>query len=215
MRVRLLAGLALTTIVSGAAQAQLLSTTGSATINGLGTEVSFTNLAQFDPSLGTLLSVTEIIGGTRSADYTVTSARKPLLVPVRSDTETIYLVGSSGSIGNSLTGIGLPAVEAPGSTFNYTIGGLGGSLLLPTSDFGILTGTGSLQVSGWLGAPTINGATEVYHSGGATSSVTLIYNYRAAVGDVPEPATWASMMAGLAVTGAALRRRQKAFRQAG
>jgi hypothetical protein len=69
---------------------------------------------------------------------------------------------------------------------------------------GFSTGVGS----GWSGGPFVGAVDNIGFSFGEN---TQIYNFEVAGGAVPEPTTWAMMIAGFGLAGAALRRRRAAI----
>lgn len=80
--------------------------------------------------------------------------------------------------------------------------------LLTGSQVNMFYGTMPLEVWAWsLGTSNIYGAYSdpLYHAGGGYVDQKVIYKLTPFV---PEPATWATMLAGFAVTGSVLRRRQ-------
>jgi hypothetical protein len=180
-------------------------------------------LQQFDPSLGTLTAINIFLNGTVSsiirfesldampstitgtAQATVTLARPNgsslvAVIPTqtRSGNETAFdgIIDFGGTSGDTFINVNGTATDSVN--------------LFSPADFALFTGTGTVNamLSG-SGMSTVVGAgnlvTQISTRAGGFGRVTYTYNESA----VPEPASWAMMVGGFGLLGAAMRRRPR------
>lgn len=172
-------------------------------------------LAQFNPSLGTLQSV------TLSLENQVYYFPNP--TTNSNQTSASYTLGGHFTDTVVIGGIQLAFSYDPletGVLFGgeFRMVGIGGSKSADTtiySNFGALVGTGTVTplsfMTGLITTYSVDAGVQLLLAPNAqyVSNGTLTYNY-AAPGEagVPEPASWALMIAGLGFTGIAMRRRR-------
>ena len=184
----------------------------SGAINSAAPTTSVIGVQQFDPTLGTLNSITLLFSSSLTASGSISNA---------SNIPWLFLLGTGGTA--TLSGGGFNIAETPGASLQLVfvpkkgstnIGPFSGSASSSstlTSGFAPFLGTGTTALnfastslfntfpsSGKLNiSPLIGGA------------YTLTYDYTAAVAAVPEPATWALMLVGIGMVGGSMRRRHR------
>jgi PEP-CTERM motif len=209
-------------LAAGAAQAATVSYSSNVvalTTTNFSDTLSF---SKFDPLLGTLLSATVTLNGNVLGDgsaesldsapatitlnlkatetYTILGLSSPLVaIPVVSTSFNATAFDGSVDFGGT-SGVSLKNLSATGSDADT---------FTSVADLAIFTGvgmlSGGLQADGAsVGTGSGNLITLFRTQAGATASV--VYEYTPAV--VPEPETYALMLAGLAVVGAMARRRR-------
>ena len=154
---------------------------------------------------------------------------------INADTGTVTVaggLGASGYTGVGYTNAALLPGAAPASTSLYYLNSGNGTLALATSNFNMptLTTVGSLGVGGFNGSTGFDvladgsayaalnvgssSSTGIYSVNLGTGAASLIGNYGGTltgltVAPIPEPETYALMLAGLAATGFMAKRRRK------
>ncbi len=131
--------------------------------------------------------------------------------------------GAQGSLSFTLADPSNPDVATPGVGVEYVVSGLengvasdfGGGVIFASADFfggfqtldGNFTTSGAQLYSGSESAPTFNlGPVTLVGPDGVTTDGALTIAPAAAA---PEPSTWALLIAGVGLAGAALRRRRR------
>ena len=128
--------------------------------------------------------------------------------------------GAGGADFNTLNGFlstsGSAAGYAYGSLYSFTtVGSFGGLELAITHDDGVSLFANGVRLAGLTAGPT-SAITETVRLPDGTSTFTLVYGRENGspsilnVAAVPEPATWAMMLVGFGMMGAAMRYRRRA-----
>lgn len=196
MRARLaglaIAALAAATPSTAATLTQSLATTGSFAI------------IPFDPGLGTLQSVTLSYTGSSSFLIPTTTPSPPGAGYSLSNFFSIYVgplyfdatATGSGTVGTNNGSITLTSIVSPADTDTrtdsfalavFSTPGLSGSITYDLPYILSVDGTGLDPFA--------------MSKAGATANVDITYTYSTAPGAVPEPATWAMMIAGMGLAG--------------
>ncbi len=171
---------------------------------------------KFDPALGTLQSVTGEFTGTEIVSITTDLTTPTLVSYTARGFYSVYIgplffdfTGSAQGAGTVLVGNGPANISLSGgvtqtrtSAFDlslFTLGIFAGSTILATPQvdppFEIILSAGNLA-----GPPVVLSK---------ATSYKITYTYEPLAGAVPEPASWAFMLAGFACAGAALRTRRR------
>lgn len=165
-------------------------------------------LQQFDPTLGTLTSVTFNNRYVRSLYFNYSGDPSVQTAPI---------IRISGLLGDARFGlvsvddlfqtskqdprtIGVTITRSVTTTFYDGLSYYVGNRLMPVAAFGNLTSPGLSPASVSFPSPF--------------SYVSVTYNYIAGVGAVPEPSTWLTMLVGFAMVGGAARYRRRSFKVA-
>lgn len=217
-------------LTAAAATASAATVTYNNTATDFANNSTYTNLtlSQFDNTQGaylgaTLTGVTITINSLTYAG-SFTANADGANATINSATGTIALRGSSSTLGftevvssdNSLTlSPSTPSLVLDGNTDTFTVTPItpvsGASSTIDVSFFNAYTGTGTVAFQVRASNPNVNASTtgDVFYDRSLISGfadVTVTYTYT----PVPEPSTYGMILGGLALAGAALRRRQKA-----
>ncbi|MFN3370399.1 MAG: choice-of-anchor E domain-containing protein [Sphingomonadaceae bacterium] len=196
-------------VASPAAAVTVISQSISVSPVATGTSVPL-SFAQFNPSLGMLQSVLLTFTGSYSATGTI---RNPAAAPaVRTYTLTTGVIASIDGAGFDLDvplGGGSIVLAIPAQTTipaSYSGTGSGSSLL--SSGLGSFIGNGSVLLS-FIGTSLFNstGNAQLNLARQLGGTVQLDYAYLPTAA-IPEPQTWALMIAGFGLMGLGLRRRR-------
>jgi hypothetical protein len=206
-----------------AASAQSTTSTQTATValtpTNVNTNMSF---AQFDPSLGTLTSITINLTGTAFSTASVNSITAPGSNAYEFDSASTTHLQRPGGINTLITVLpfnpetqNLGGASDPALPFtfpnNTATDTSGPTIFSGASDLTLFTGPGTILLpfkvngsSGVNGPGTINSSVSTQGGG----SATLFYTYTAFTTATPEPGTWAMLIAGASTGLVALRRRR-------
>lgn len=172
-----------------------------------GTRPGTQALDKFNPALGTLLSVKGEFTGSEVISFTTSLTTPTLVNYTGAGFYSVYV----GPLYFDFSATGAGSVNVGSGPANITLSG--GTTQTRTSPFelGIFTGVGTI-----LGSPTVDPASITLSSGFVTgqslvskaTSFRITYTYDPVAAPVPEPASWALMIAGFGLAGVALRRRR-------
>lgn len=164
-------------------------------------------LDKFNPALGTLLSVKGEFTGSEVISFKTSLTTPTLVNYTGAGFYSVYV----GPLYFDFSATGAGSVNVGSGPAEITLSG--GTTQTRTSPFelSIFTGTGTI-----LGSPTVDPASITLSSGFVTgqslvskaTSFRITYTYDPVAAPVPEPASWALMIAGFGLAGAALRRRR-------
>ncbi|MFN7339781.1 MAG: choice-of-anchor E domain-containing protein [Opitutia bacterium] len=211
-------------LLAAAATASAATTTDNNSATDFAGDSTWTNLnlAQFDATLGTLTGVTITVNSlTIGGSFNATAVGAPLTI--NGATGSASIRGSNvnlgftqiNSSGNALTlSPGVPFIIAEDDNQTFNISSIttvtSQSYSISASFFSAYIGNGSVTFQVRNSNPNVNSDTNgdvTYNrsqaSGAADMTVTYTYT------PVPEPSTYGMILGGLALAGAALRRRRQ------
>jgi hypothetical protein len=224
-------------LIAGVLAAVALSQTANAatTIGGTKTipvtALSFStdalSFAQFDPSMGTLTSVTFIVSGSAA---TLTTANNTDIIDgnysLNIGANLFLTMGPTGTtvLNQNIASSGTNLVISPQTTEFVNLSGTAESVSSYNGTGALSSGAGPLaaqiDISKFIGTGTIDlfaqgsiysanqitGANQTNNDGSASASIMVVYTYDV----VPEPSTWAMLVGGVGTLVAARRIKRRA-----
>jgi PEP-CTERM motif len=165
----------------------------------------------FNPALGTLQSVTGEFTGTEIVSITTNLTVPTLVTYTASGFYSVYVGPLFFDFTGSAQGAG--SVTVGGGPANISLSG--GTTQVRTSALAlaVFTGVGTILASPQVDPPFSINLSSGFVTGtslvSTATSYKITYTYAPLAGAVPEPASWAFMLAGFACAGAALRTRRR------
>jgi hypothetical protein len=196
-------------------QTVALPATVATTVSPGGT--SIVSFAQFDPSLGTLLGVSLSFAATSNTTVNIANNSTQTRVWTITPGSTASLSGNGFNLTDTVSG-GLNTITllprfGPGNprTASLAFAGSYADADSLTTGFAPYLGLGTVNftfaaLNQWAVAGSGGGFN--FNPDSYTGGATLQYNYEQPSGIVPEPATWALLIAGFGMVGVSVRRRR-------